>query len=138
MPRTPGWDAGLPFEVTRLTGPSVLGGQNLAIAAKSKKPRAAQAFIEFLTKESSQLALFKDGGYAATRTAVYEHQAIKGKYPYVAVLSDAIEHAKLRPVSRYYARFSEVFRGIVDQAMKQSGQLPDGFVDDLTNALQGR
>ena len=52
------------FEVTALPGPSVLGGQNLAMARDSEQPRAAQAFIQFMTQESSQLLL---RGTAASR-----------------------------------------------------------------------
>jgi multiple sugar transport system substrate-binding protein len=59
--RTSSGNAGIPFEVAPLPGASVLGGQNLAISKWTDKPRAAQAFIEYLTNPASQLILFEIG-----------------------------------------------------------------------------
>jgi ABC-type glycerol-3-phosphate transport system substrate-binding protein len=132
-------DAGW-FGVRPLPGPSVLGGQNLAIARHSPRPHAAQALIEFLTSEPSQRHLFGDGGLAATRHAVYDDRDIMEKRPYAPHLRDAIASARLRPVTPYYARFSETFREGMRHAMANDGALPDGpdaFAERLAGALRG-
>ena len=72
----------MPFDVARIPGRSVLGGQNLAIAANSDQPRAAQELIEFLTSARSQQILFERGGFAATREVVYQDSAVRANFPY--------------------------------------------------------
>ncbi|MCG8923618.1 extracellular solute-binding protein [Lentzea sp. CC55] len=126
------------FEVTQLTGPSVLGGQNLAISATSTKPRAAQALIEFLTGPRSQQILFERGGLAATRGIVYQDSRIATQHPYAGTLLDAIEDARLRPVTPYYSRFSDEFRAVIRYALDHDGALPGNAEQALTAALQGR
>lgn len=129
---------GFNFEVAKLPGPSVLGGQNLAISAKSKKPRAAQALIEFLTSPRSQQVLFERGGLAATRSIVYHDSRVATEYPYARTLLRAVEDARLRPVNPYYSRFSDEFRSIIRHALDHEGALPADAVERLTAALEGR
>lgn len=129
---------GIDFEVAQLPGPSVLGGQNLAISAKSSKPRAAQALIEFLTGPRSQQLLFERGGLAATRGIVYQDSRVATEHPYARTLLKAIEDAKLRPVTPYYSRFSDEFRTVVRYALDHDGELPESAEQSLTKALQGR
>lgn len=125
------------FQVAPVPGRSVLGGQNLAIAANSDQPRAAHALIDFLTGELSQQILFERGGLAATRASIYQDSAIQERYPYAGDLHAAINGADLRPRTAYYAAFSEVFaRGIRD-ALDNGGELPANFADDLADALRG-
>ncbi|GHH59356.1 extracellular solute-binding protein [Lentzea cavernae] len=126
------------FGVTQLPGPSVLGGQNLAISAKSTKPRAAQALIEFLTGPRSQQLLFERGGLAATRGIVYQDGRVATQHPYSGTLLDAIEDARLRPVTPYYSRFSDEFRAVIRYALDHDGELPANAEKSLTDALQGR
>ncbi|MDX8031477.1 extracellular solute-binding protein [Lentzea sp. BCCO 10_0856] len=129
---------GIDFEVAQLPGPSVLGGQNLAISAKSTKPRAAQALIEFLTGPRSQQLLFERGGLAATRGIVYQDSRVATEHPYARILLKAVEDARLRPVTPYYSRFSDEFRAVVRYALDHDGALPEGAEESLTRALQGR
>ncbi|HLL65059.1 MAG TPA: extracellular solute-binding protein [Micromonosporaceae bacterium] len=133
-----GSPARVPFDVAQLPGKSVLGGQNLAIAASTKRPRAAQKLIEFLTSDRSQQILFERGGFAATRAIVYEDQAVINRYRYAPTLRDAIEVARSRPVTPHYARFSEAFRKVVLEALEHGGELPSDAVERLTGALEGR
>ncbi|SCG63003.1 extracellular solute-binding protein [Micromonospora humi] len=123
--------------VTALPGPSVLGGQNLAVARQSRQPRAAQALIEYLTGEESQRTLFEKGGFAATRAVVYSDAIIKENYPYLPLLRDAVDRARLRPVSPHYVNFSLVLRGYVMTVLKREGTLPDDLARRLTDALRG-
>ena len=129
---------GLPFQVAELPGPSVLGGQNLAVARASKKPHAARALIEFLTSPRSQQILFERGGFAATREIVYWDGEIKKRHPYADVLLEAIRDARPRPITPHYARFAEEFRGVVREALDNGGNLPDDAKDRLAAALRGQ
>jgi len=126
-----------PFKVTTLPGPSVLGGQNLAVAEGTGRPRAARALIEFLTSPRSQQILFERGGFAATREIVYRDQTVTDKYPYALTLLAAIRQARSRPVTPYYVAFSEEFRGVIRQALDAQGQLPADATDRLADALDG-
>lgn len=124
------------FDVAALPGPSVLGGQNLAVAKQTRQPRAAQALIAFLTGDQSQRILFQRGGFAATRADVYSDEAINQQHPYVRLLLDAVNRARLRPISPYYVNFSVVLRGYVRTAL-EGGTLPADLDQRLTQALRG-
>lgn len=127
--------------VAALPGDTVLGGQNLAVAKHSEKPRQAQELIEFLTSPRSQQILFERGGLAATQRIVYHDPTVVEKYPYATTLLRAIEEkARSRPVIPHYARFSEVFRSAVLATLNNGGQLPDNYnlAGRLTAAVQGR
>jgi multiple sugar transport system substrate-binding protein len=121
--------------ITPLPGGSVLGGANLAIAANSAKPRAAQALIEFLTDSRSQQILFERGGLAATRTVVYQDPEVTKKYAYTQTLLKAVEEARPRPVTPCYRQFTEVFQNAVYHALHERKPLPDDFIHTLDAAL---
>lgn len=125
------------FGVAELPGPSVLGGQNLAISSKSTKPRAAKKLIEFLTGPRSQQILFEHGGLAASRKIVYQDPQVREQHPYTDTLLNAINDARLRPITPHYMRFAETFRAIVRQALFQDGQVSSDAKDRLTAALRG-
>ncbi|WP_433307060.1 extracellular solute-binding protein [Actinoplanes sp. CA-030573] len=127
------------FGVTALPGPSVLGGQNLAISALTKKPRAAQALAEFLTSAGSQRVLFDKGGFAATRAGVYADETVKADRPYAPLLLTAIESARPRPISRNYVAFSETLSREVHAVLDGTQpDLPPDLAASLTQALRGR
>lgn len=133
-----GFDIAANFSVTTLPGPSVLGGQNLAIANDSRRPRAAQQLIEFLTSDSSELQLFRDGGFAATRASAYDNVSVREKWPYAQTLRSAVASARPRPLTTHYALFSSVLQEVVSEALTQQGTLPGDAVARLTDALNGR
>jgi multiple sugar transport system substrate-binding protein len=124
------------FNVTTLPGPSVLGGQNLALSSKSTKPRAAKALIEFLTSPRSQQILFERGGFAATREVVYLDAEVQRQRPYAKELLKAIRDARSRPVSANYTCFAEAFRSIVNAALRDGGRIPSNATERLTAALR--
>jgi multiple sugar transport system substrate-binding protein len=127
------------FGVAPLPGGSgVLGGQNLAVSAHSARPRASQALIEFLTGDRSQQILFERGGLPATRGVVYSDQAVRERYPYVAILEEALSTAELRPTQPHYARFSEVFRAAVIGYLRQDKPLADDLQGQLESAAKGQ
>jgi multiple sugar transport system substrate-binding protein len=126
------------FGVAPLPGTSVLGGQDLAIASDTTKPSAARALVEFLTSEDSELKLFRDGGLAATRSAVYQDQGVRDRQPYAQDLLQAVSKARARPITTHYALFSSVFQDIVVYALANGGNLPEGAVTRLGDAVRGR
>ena len=139
-----GFDIARNFAVAPLPGPSVLGGQNLALSSDTHKPRAAQALIEFLTNESSERRLFGDGGFAATREATYADESVRANRPYADTLLAAVRNARPRPLTTHYGLFTSVFQDIMSQALApgrppaEQGRLPDDAVSRLTSALNGR
>lgn len=123
---------------TEPPGPSALGGQNLALAATTDQPRAAQALIEFLTSERSQQILFEHGGLAATRGIVYRDANVTSRYPYAETLREAVREAKQRPVTPHYTDFSREFRRVVMEAWANDGEITADHARRLTDALAGR
>jgi multiple sugar transport system substrate-binding protein len=119
-------------------GPSVLGGQNLAIARSSDQPRAAQDLIEFLTGDRSQQILFEHGGFAATRKIVYRDENIAAKYPYAQTLLTAIHGARERPSTPHYTDFSMAFRAVVRDVWANDGEITEAHARRLADALQGK
>jgi multiple sugar transport system substrate-binding protein len=125
--------------VRELPGDSVLGGQDLAIAAGTTKPTAAKALIQFLTGEESERTLFRDGGLPATRTVAYEDRAVRAAQPYAGILLDVIQHhSRLRPITTHYPLFSTVFQSVINDALNDGGRLPSDAVPRLTAALKGQ
>ncbi|GIH64750.1 extracellular solute-binding protein [Microbispora siamensis] len=125
---------GLPsLEVARLPHASVLGGQNLAIAKSTSKPKAAQALIEFLTSPSSELILFEVGGFAPTRTYAYTNAT----RPYREELKNAVENARPRPITPHYTEFSRKFREGVLYAIGNKGLYPPDFPQTLARVATG-
>jgi multiple sugar transport system substrate-binding protein len=131
-------DVSRKFAVTELPFPSVLGGQDLAIAADSTKPRAAQQLIDFLTAQESQKSLFTSGGFAPVRDSVLNDSEVKRGQPYANALLAALKSARPRPKTPHYALFSAVFRAAVQYALEHDGALPDRVVPQLADALNGQ
>jgi multiple sugar transport system substrate-binding protein len=132
-----GFDIAKNFAVKPLRH-SALGGQDLAIASGTTKPKAAKALIEFLTSSASERTLFGDGGLPATRADAYHDSGVLAKQPYAPVLLDALGDARTRPLTTHYPLFSDTFQDIVNDALHNNGRLPADAVRRLTNALAGR
>jgi multiple sugar transport system substrate-binding protein len=126
------------YAVSALPWPSVLGGQNLAVAQRSAHPRAARALIDFLTDSRSQQILFERGGFAATRKVVYQDAEVRQNYAYADALLKSVERARLRPRSPHYALFSEVLREAVHTMLVTGSGPPPGLAEDLRAALRGQ
>jgi len=103
----------VPYGVTEPPFESVLGGQNLAVAADTGKPRSAQALIEFLTSSQSQLLLAELGGYVPTRSSALT----RSKWPHSSAVRESLNNARLRPITPCYVEFSKFFRTGIYQAL---------------------
>jgi multiple sugar transport system substrate-binding protein len=124
----------VPFRVAELPGHSVLGGQNLAVSARTTRPRAAQELVKFFTSQSSQLVLFEVGGLPSPRPSTYT----KSTRPYAGRLSSTIDRAWSRPVISNYAKFSDEFRQGVRAALNNGGQLPPDLGQRLAAIINKR
>ncbi|WP_169514790.1 extracellular solute-binding protein [Actinomadura atramentaria] len=63
-------DGKLEFGVEAAPGSTVLGGQTLAVSARSRHARDALALVKFLTGDQAERRLYSCGGFAPTRAAV--------------------------------------------------------------------
>lgn len=122
----------IPFQAVELPEVSVLGGQNLAISSASKRPRAAQELIEFLTSPASQLTLFEVGGFAPTRPSAYDNSS----RPYAGQLRSAVAGARPRPVLVHYTEFSAVFRQGIRRALNAGGELEPDLAGKLAEIVK--
>ncbi|WKX72129.1 extracellular solute-binding protein [Streptomyces sp. XD-27] len=124
--------APLPGRGDGKAGVSVLGGQNLAITANSEQSPAARELLDYLTRPEQQRCLLEYGfapvlksSYDPSSTAACalprepgggggEEQGAgperwkDGLPPYAAPLRRALETARPRPVTPYYAAFTEL------------------------------
>jgi multiple sugar transport system substrate-binding protein len=134
-----GFDISGKFAVRALPA-SVLGGQDLAVSRHTKKPKAAEALIQFLTSAASEIRLYRDGGLAPTRSAAYDDAGARAAHSgtFTDTLRAAVEGARLRPVTTHYQLFSSVFQNIVNKAIDNGGPLPPRANRDLANALDGK
>ncbi|MDL4819109.1 extracellular solute-binding protein [Actinomadura opuntiae] len=149
------------FDVATLPKPglTVLGGWDLAVSARSEHPAEAGRLIDFLTSKDSQHQLFVCGGFTPTRTSVFDDTTPckDPKYTpeelptperfaqFATTLKAALYQARLRPVTPYYAQFSETFRGCVEQVLNARAGMrgarkptAEAFANALTAALKGK
>ena len=126
------------IDVAPLPYPSVLGGQDLAIAQASPHPKEALQVIKYLTSAQAEQCLFQVAGFPATRSSAYSgdtplpHQygSVDGPElcggtpgPSVSIapkILQAVGHAFLRPRTRYYTEFSAIIQDQVPALLRQS------------------
>ncbi|MGG7574624.1 extracellular solute-binding protein [Streptomyces sirii] len=153
--------AELPARPTDGKRMSVLGGQNLAISAGSRRPAGARALIEALTSPGSERCLL-ERGFAATRDSSYREAAKapacplppeRGEHgtgrrapwpgqepPYTRTLYAALRAAQPRPRSAHYQTFSKVVQIRVSEYLNSRGgtAIADALAREADEALSGR
>jgi multiple sugar transport system substrate-binding protein len=124
--------------VAPLPFPSVLGGQDLAIAQASPHPAAALQVIKYLTSPQAERCLFAVAGFPATRAGAYaDDNTLPDGYGSVngpalcgsevgssvkigTTIRDAVtNNAFLRPRTRYYTEFSAIIQDQVPTLLRQ-------------------
>jgi multiple sugar transport system substrate-binding protein len=141
------------FNVTALPFPSVLGGQDLAISARSPHPYQALEVIRFLTSAQAERCLFAVGGFPATRRSAYKNnhwmprgylrvrgQPLCGTQPgqelrIAKAILAGISAAIPRPVTRYYTEFSTVIQTLVHRWLQRATR-EDVDVSGLVSAIE--
>ncbi|WP_030264642.1 extracellular solute-binding protein [Streptomyces violens] len=163
-------EPGRQFDVAQLPAGSsegrhrtVLGGQNLAIAADAAHPDEARSLITALTSARSEHCLLQRG-FAATRASAYDGTAPAcdlppddarreedggarpgtpppGRVPpYTDLLHRALKDAAPRPRSAHYATYSKVVQLYVSAYLtgKDDASIADELAEEATKALSGR
>ncbi|MFJ9470890.1 extracellular solute-binding protein [Streptomyces caniferus] len=157
---------GVKFDVTQLPARrsdgkrmSVLGGQNLAISAGSKRPAGARSLIEALTSPRSERCLL-ERGFAATRESAYRESTEAPRCPPRSgaehaepgaagapeprpdthTLHAALLAAEPRPRSAHYQTFSKVVQLGVSALLNGRGgtAIADQLAREADDALGGR
>jgi ABC-type glycerol-3-phosphate transport system substrate-binding protein len=129
------------FEVAPLPTPSALGGWNLALSACSKNRRTAQEFMQFMSSEEAQRALFTNAGFAPSRRSVYADAGLLRDYPYLRVVKDSIENSRNRPVTPYYDQVTGAFQTHLHELLTRPSMLRarlHRLAGDLRAASTGR
>ncbi|MDG9703925.1 extracellular solute-binding protein [Streptomyces sp. DH37] len=151
------------FDVTRLPGKAVLGGQNLAVAAGSPRARWALELVEFLTGRSSERCLL-DAGFAATRESAYADPGVtcgitdgtggestraptvegsgpvpadaEGRPAHAAELLVSLKNAEQRPRTPYYGAFTQALQSHLHRWLERKAPDPEAAAAELDEALR--
>ena len=120
--------------------PSVLGGQDLAIASGSTNPDQALDVIKFLTSASAERCLYAVGGFPATMKTAYTARSLPsgpvGNHRLCGSKTDAsaengefgkailasLSTAIARPSTRYYTEFTTLLESQVWKILSQASQ----------------
>ncbi len=130
------------FAVSPLPFPSVLGGQDLAIAWNSENPNNALKVVQWLTSLPVERCLFAVGGFPATRgraydTRIWPHSSLPrdnlcgskagSSVDIGPVILTALRTAMPRPITPYYTEISDQLQIEVGKFLQEavSGTAPD-------------
>ena len=114
-------------------GTSTLGGYNNAININSKYKATALDFMTFVQSPENQAA-FADQSFPPVLASVYDDPALQAKYPYLPALKTALENAKPRPVTPFYAAVSKAIHDNAAEAI--TGAKPvDQALTDMESAI---
>jgi len=94
-------------------GPSVLGGENLAISTFARNKGTAADFLAYVASDAAQRGLIEDASQGPVLSALYADAELVARHPYLSVLQSALGTAVARPVT---VRYGEVTQAIQEQA----------------------
>jgi multiple sugar transport system substrate-binding protein len=103
-------------------GSSSLGGANLAISAFSQHQQTALNFIKYMTYETSEVQMLKQGSFPPVLTQLYTNKDLWRSYPYLPVLEQAINSAQPRPAITNYDQASVAISSAVYEALTRQKQ----------------
>jgi ABC-type glycerol-3-phosphate transport system substrate-binding protein len=99
------------------TSIATLGGQQLAINARSQHPGAAYAFVEYLTSPEQMLERARIAGEYPARPALFDRRELAALGAPPDQIRRIIEHAVPRPVTPVYAELSELLQVHLHRAL---------------------
>jgi ABC-type glycerol-3-phosphate transport system substrate-binding protein len=99
------------------TSIATLGGQQLAINARSRHPEAAYVLVEHLTSPEQMLERARIAGEYPARPALYDRKALAALGAPPDQIRRIIEHAVPRPVTPVYAELSELLQVHLHRAL---------------------
>jgi multiple sugar transport system substrate-binding protein len=113
----------------------ILGGQSLAVAAKSRHRSEAERAIHFLTDTPAQKML-ASYGFAPTGVDAYIDPGLQEARPELSLIRDAVEQARPRPMTTGYAAFADAFKRHVHDYLYSGQALSQQFIEDIKAALK--
>jgi ABC-type glycerol-3-phosphate transport system substrate-binding protein len=110
-----------------------LGGQQLAINARSRQPGAAYALVDYLTSPEQMLERARLAGEYPARPALYDREELRFGAP-PDQIRRMIEHAVPRPVTPVYAELSELLQVQLHRALTRQ-QEPAPALHEAAGAM---
>jgi multiple sugar transport system substrate-binding protein len=118
---------------------SGLGGWNFLVnAASEDKLNEIWTFIEYMSSAESQKTFALESARLPTLKALYEDEEVLKKVPVAVLGKAAIENARPRPISPYYADMSLVMAEHFNEALKDSAPVGKALRDmqgELQNVM---
>jgi trehalose/maltose transport system substrate-binding protein len=87
-----------------------LGGWQLGVNRNSRHPKAAAAFVRFMTSSEAQKELALAYGLNPARRSLYDDPELLARQPHLAQLRTIFDRARPRPVTPQYVRISQVLQ----------------------------
>jgi ABC-type glycerol-3-phosphate transport system substrate-binding protein len=118
------------------TSVATLGGQQLAINARSRRPDAAYALVEHLTSPDQSVERARFAGEYPARPALYDRKELAAVGAPPDQIRRIIEHAVPRPVTPVYAELSELLQVHLHRALTRQ-QEPAAALHEAAGAMNG-
>jgi ABC-type glycerol-3-phosphate transport system substrate-binding protein len=116
------------------TAVATLGGQQLAINARSRNPAAAYALVEHLTSAEQSIERVRFAGEYPARPALFDRQELAALGAPPEQIRRIIEHAVPRPVTPVYAELSELLQIHLHRALTRQ-QDPAAALHEAASAM---
>lgn len=113
----------------------ILGGQSLAIDKDTRHREAAERVIHFLTDTPAQ-KLLATYGFAPTGLDAYIDEELKVAAPHLAMVRNAVEGSRPRPMHPRYPEFARAFKEHTYAHLRGGEQLTQRFVQDMQEILK--
>lgn len=113
---------------------ATLGGQQLAINARSRSPAAAYALVADLTSPEQMLERARVAGEYPARPAVYTRREIAALGAPPDQVRRIVEHAVARPATPVYAELSELLQVQLHRALTRQ-QAPAAALHDAARTM---
>jgi multiple sugar transport system substrate-binding protein len=104
------------------TAVATLGGQQLAINARSRQPEAAYELVEHLTSPDQMIERARVAGEYPARPALFSRSELRAALAAPDQIRDIIEHAVPRPVTPVYSEMSELLQVQLHRALTRQAE----------------
>jgi multiple sugar transport system substrate-binding protein len=116
------------------TSVATLGGQQLAINARTRHPELAYALLQFLTSPEQMLERARTAGEYPSRPALYDADELATLGAPPGQIRRIIEHAVPRPITPVYAELSELLQINLHSALTRQ-QEPAAALHEAAGAM---
>lgn len=89
---------------------AALGGWQLGVNARSRRPEEAEKLVEFLTSYEAQKLVAMTIGFKPSLKALYKDPELVAAQPFIPRLYEVFEAARPRPVTPHYIRVSQALQ----------------------------